>query len=91
MGNQLATLHPISGFAAQAATTLTIIIAHHIGIPISTSHCLIGAIIAVGLIENRENSVDWKATKQVLIYSALTLPSTFILVALFSYFLHFAL
>jgi hypothetical protein len=47
--------------------------------------------MAVGLIDQRENGVDWKATKEVIIYCLLSIPATSILVAFFSFILHFAL
>jgi hypothetical protein len=47
--------------------------------------------MCVGLVDERENSIDWKATKEVLIYSIFTLPATLCLVGLFSFILRFAL
>lgn len=91
MGTKLAKLYKVNAFVAQTSVITTLIIAHHLQLPISTTHCLASSILAVGLIDNRENSLDWEATKQVVIYSLLTLPATFILVLFFSYLLRFAL
>ncbi|KAI6190355.1 Phosphate transporter domain containing protein [Aphelenchoides bicaudatus] len=64
---------------------------HPLGVPVSVTYCLVGSVMAVDLIDQRENNVDWKSTKQVIMYWLLTLPLNVILVAFFSFLLHFAL
>jgi sodium-dependent phosphate transporter len=59
MGVQLAKLTPTRGFAAELATALVIMIAAQYGLPQSSSQCVTGAIVGVGLLEGTEG-VNWK-------------------------------
>jgi sodium-dependent phosphate transporter len=59
MGVSLAKLTPTRGFAAELATALVIMIAAQYGLPQSSSQCVTGAIVGVGLLEGTEG-VNWK-------------------------------
>ncbi|KAG0608617.1 hypothetical protein M758_8G119600 [Ceratodon purpureus] len=59
MGVSLAKLTPTRGFAAELATALVIMIAAQYGLPQSSSQCVTGAIVGVGLLEGTEG-VNWR-------------------------------
>lgn len=59
MGVSLAKLTPTRGFAAELATALVIMIAAQYGLPQSSSQCVTGAIVGVGLLEGTAG-VNWK-------------------------------
>ena len=60
MGVALAKLSPTRGFCAELATSLTIMITTQMGLPTSSSQCIIGAIMGVGLCEGARKGVNWK-------------------------------
>ncbi|KAJ8902861.1 hypothetical protein NDN08_006181 [Rhodosorus marinus] len=51
IGENLTVLTPLRGLCAELATAFTVLIASYIGIPVSTTHCSIGAVLAVGFFE----------------------------------------
>lgn len=60
MGTALAKLSPTRGFCAELATSLVILVASQLGLPTSSSQCIIGAIVGVGLMEGIRAGVNWK-------------------------------
>ncbi len=52
IGQGIIELQPSCGFAAELATAATILIASRFGLPVSTSHALVGAVVGVGLVKN---------------------------------------
>jgi inorganic phosphate transporter, PiT family len=59
IGEGIIKLEPSSGFAAELATAATILIASSQGLPVSTSHALVGAVVGVGVVKNwRSLSLD---------------------------------
>lgn len=52
IGEGIIKLEPSSGFAAELATATTILIASRFGLPVSTSHALVGAVVGVGIVKN---------------------------------------
>lgn len=59
VGTKLAKISPSRGFAAELATALTILIASQYGLPTSSSQCITGAIVGVGMLEGVKG-VNWK-------------------------------
>lgn len=57
IGENIIPLQPSSGFCAELATATTILLASRFGIPVSTSHALVGAVVGIGLIQ------DWKKVR----------------------------
>lgn len=59
IGEGIIKLEPSSGFAAELATAATILIASSYGLPVSTSHALVGAVVGVGMVKNwRDVKID---------------------------------
>ena len=52
IGEGIIKLEPSSGFAAELATAATILVASRFGLPVSTSHALVGAVVGVGAVKN---------------------------------------
>lgn len=59
MGIKLSKLSPSRGFAAELATSLTIMIASQYGLPTSSSQCITGGIVGIGLMEGMKG-VNWR-------------------------------
>ena len=73
MGFRLTKLEPVNGFAAESAASLTILLASSLGIPLSTSHTIITAIMGVGATR-RLSAVRWGVTRQIVLTWLLTFP-----------------
>lgn len=55
IGEGIIKLEPSSGFAAELATATTVLIASQFGLPVSTSHALVGAVVGVGIVKDRKS------------------------------------
>lgn len=60
IGVKLTKLTPSRGFAIEIGAAITVLIASDIGLPVSTTHCQVGATMGVGLIEGKRSTVNWK-------------------------------
>jgi sodium-dependent phosphate transporter len=60
MGTMMAKLSPSRGFAAELSTALVILIASQLGLPTSSSQCITGGIVGVGLCEGVAKGVNWR-------------------------------
>ncbi len=72
VGTGLTKIHPASGFAAELAAAAVVMAASLGGLPVSSTHILIGAILGVGLV-NR--SANWKLMKPIAMAWVITLPA----------------
>ena len=73
VGENIITLVPSTGFCAEIATATTILLASRIGLPVSTSHALVGSVIGIGLISTNQE-VRWSTIKSVVLAWVITLP-----------------
>ena len=73
VGENIITLAPSTGFCAEIATASTILIASRLGLPVSTSHALVGSIIGIGLISSNQE-LRWGTIKSVVLAWVVTLP-----------------
>jgi len=78
MGNRLAALQPIHGFAAETSAAAVIQAASHLGFPLSTTHVISSAILGVGA-SRRFNAVRWTIATSMVNAWLLTIPVTAIL------------
>ncbi|PXF49323.1 Sodium-dependent phosphate transporter 1-A [Gracilariopsis chorda] len=60
IGVKLTKLTPSRGFSIEIGAAITVLIASQIGIPVSTTHCQVGATMGVGLVEFKRSTVNWK-------------------------------
>jgi PiT family inorganic phosphate transporter len=85
MGQKITKLRPIDGFCAETASAFSIFLATHMGIPVSTTHVITGAISGVGSA-NRLSAVRWGVTLTIVWAWLFTIPGAAVLAAL-TYFL----
>lgn len=52
IGENIISLQPSSGFCAELATATTILLASRLGLPVSTSHALVGGVVGIGIVQN---------------------------------------
>jgi PiT family inorganic phosphate transporter len=89
MGMRLTKLRPFGGFCAETGGSLAIFIATQLGIPVSTTHTITGAIIGVGSVSN-PGRVRWGLASRILWAWIFTIPVS-ALIAAVSYFIARAL
>jgi len=73
MGMRITDLRPVGGFSAETAGALTIFLATHLGIPVSTTHTITGAIVGVGATQ-RLSAVRWGVAANIVWAWVLTIP-----------------
>jgi len=76
MGFQLAALRPIDGFAAETAAGTVIEVATRLGVPISTTHAINGAILGVGSVRGARR-VKWQTAGRIITAWILTFRAAF--------------
>jgi PiT family inorganic phosphate transporter len=74
MGSKITKLQPVGGFAAETAGAISLFTATHLGIPVSTTHTITGAIIGVGSIR-RLSAVRWGVAGRIIWAWVLTIPA----------------
>lgn len=74
MGSRITKLKPVGGFAAESAGAITIIMATTMGIPVSTTHTITGAIVGVGAT-NRLAAVRWGVAGRIVWAWLITIPA----------------
>jgi PiT family inorganic phosphate transporter len=75
MGSKITRLHPVQGFCAEAGGAITLFLATYLGIPVSTTHTITGAIIGVGAAR-KVAAVRWNVASNVVFAWIVTLPVT---------------
>lgn len=80
IGENIIALQPSSGFCAELATATTILIASRLGLPVSTSHALVGGVIGIGLVQNIK-SIKFKTLKSIAAAWLITIPVSAVLSA----------
>jgi PiT family inorganic phosphate transporter len=78
IGENIISLEPSSGFSAELATATTILLASRLGLPVSTSHALVGAVVGIGLVKDWR-SVRFQTLKSIGLAWLITIPVTTIL------------
>ncbi|TKS79058.1 Sodium-dependent phosphate transporter 1-A [Collichthys lucidus] len=73
MGKDLTPITPSSGFSIELASAVTVVVASNIGLPVSTTHCKVGSVVAVGWLRSRK-SVDWRLFRNIFIAWFVTVP-----------------
>ncbi|KAI6213034.1 Phosphate transporter [Aphelenchoides besseyi] len=86
VGSQLSAINPSSGFVIEFGASVTVLIASKIGIPISTTHALVGSIVAVGCVRSGEG-INWSIFRNIALSWFLTLPSAGVIAAGLMYLL----
>jgi inorganic phosphate transporter, PiT family len=81
MGTKITKLQPFGGFAAETSGAITLFAASSLGVPVSTTHTITGAIIGVGAIK-RLSAVRWGVAQQIVWAWILTIPASAAIAAL---------
>ena len=73
IGEGIIPLQPSSGFCAELATATTILFASRLGLPVSTSHALVGAVVGIGLVKSWK-SVRFQTLQSIGLAWLITIP-----------------
>lgn len=82
MGSKITRLNPMQGFCAELGGAVTLFLATALGVPVSTTHTITGAIVGVGAAR-RASAVRWNVAGSIVIAWILTLPAAALVGALF--------
>ncbi len=82
VGRKITQLTPSRGFAAELAAATTIVVASGTGMPISTTHTLVGAVLGVGFARGIE-AIDLRVVGRILVSWVVTIPAGAILAIVF--------
>jgi PiT family inorganic phosphate transporter len=74
MGQKITKLRPVGGFSAETGGAITLFTASALGIPVSTTHTITGAIIGVGAAQ-RVSAVRWGVAGNIVMAWIITLPA----------------
>jgi PiT family inorganic phosphate transporter len=80
MGQRITKLKPVGGFAAETGGALTLFLASTLGIPVSTTHTITGAIVGVGAAQ-RVSAVRWGVARNIVVAWVITIPATALIAA----------
>jgi PiT family inorganic phosphate transporter len=80
MGSRITHLTPVQGVCAETAGALTLFMATYMGIPVSTTHTITGAIIGVGAAR-RVSAVRWNVAQDIVVAWVLTMPAAALIAA----------
>jgi PiT family inorganic phosphate transporter len=83
LGSKITRLSPMQGVCAETAGSITLFLATGLGIPVSTTHTITGAIIGVGAAR-RMSAVRWNVAQRIVVAWVITMPAAAIIGALFS-------
>jgi len=84
MGSKITRLTPMQGFCAETGGALTLFGATWLGIPVSTTHTITGAIVGVGAAR-RASAVRWGVARGIVVAWVVTIPAAALIAALFYY------
>ena len=74
MGMRITRLTPVQGFCAEAGGAATLFLATYLGVPVSTTHTITGAIVGVGASRS-VGAVRWKVANRIVVAWVLTIPA----------------
>jgi PiT family inorganic phosphate transporter len=81
MGSRITKLRPFGGFCAETAGGITVLLATSLGVPVSTTHTITGAIVGVGTAQ-RVSAVRWGIAGRIVWAWILTIPMSAAIAAL---------
>ncbi len=74
IGDNIFALVPSTGFCAEISTAATILLASRIGLPVSTSHALVGSVIGIGIWKNK-SALKWQTVRSIVGAWVITIPA----------------
>ena len=84
VGHKLTEMHPASGFSAELGASAVILLASTSGIPVSSTHILIGAVLGIGLVNKNAN---WELMKPIASAWIITIPASALISIMFFFVL----
>ncbi len=81
MGMRITKLRPFDGFCAETGGAVTILFASRLGVPVSTTHTITGAIVGVGA-SKRMGAVRWGVARRIVWAWVMTIPAAAVIAAL---------
>jgi PiT family inorganic phosphate transporter len=82
MGSKITRLTPMQGFCAETGGAITLFGATYLGVPVSTTHTITGAIIGVGAAR-KVSAVRWNVASSIVMAWVVTMPATALIGAVF--------
>src|SRR5215216_2970586 len=82
MGMRITRLTPVQGFCAETGGAITLFLATWLGVPVSTTHTITGAIVGVGAAR-RVSAVRWNVTTNIVFAWIVTIPASAFVAAVF--------
>ena len=82
MGSRITRLTPVQGVCAETAGSITLFMATGLGVPVSTTHTITGAIVGVGAAR-RVSAVRWSVAQEIVIAWVITMPAAAVIGAAF--------
>ncbi|PSC05408.1 anion permease [Alsobacter soli] len=80
MGSKITRLSPMQGFCAETGGAATLFLATWLGVPVSTTHTITGAIVGVGAAR-RASAVRWNVASNIVVAWVVTLPAAALIAA----------
>ncbi len=84
IGRKITELTPTRGFSAEFGAAITILVASKFGLPISTTHCIVGAVLGVGLARGL-SALNLRTLRDIVLSWVITIPSSAIVCILLFY------
>ena len=82
VGSKITKLTPMQGFCAETGGAITLFLATGLGVPVSTTHTITGAIVGVGAAR-RVSAVRWNIAKNIVVAWVITMPMAGVIAAIF--------
>ena len=82
MGSKITRLTPVQGFCAETGGAITLFAATWLGVPVSTTHTITGAIVGVGAAR-KVSAVRWNVASNIVVAWVVTMPAAGLMAALF--------
>ena len=79
VGENLAKMHPSSGFVAELSAATVVMLASALGLPVSSTHILVGAVLGIGLVNRNAN---WRLMKPIALAWVITVPAAGLLASI---------
>ena len=80
MGQKITKLRPVGGFCAETGGALTLFVATALGVPVSTTHTITGAIVGAGATQ-RASAVRWGVAGNIIWAWLFTIPASALIAA----------
>ena len=75
LGSKITRLAPVQGFCAETGGAITLFLATYLGVPVSTTHTITGAIVGVGAAR-RTSAVRWGVASNIVVAWVVTIPAS---------------